>query len=149
MDPDNHVVRLCAEGMRAESEARPAAAQALFEQAWADHTNDFEACIAAHYLARHQATDQDALRWNEEALAYAHRTDAALVTGFYASLHLNLGHSLEKLGDLDSARRWYESARGLLASVPEGPYKEVVARGIASGFARLDERGTDGRSDEA
>jgi hypothetical protein len=56
MDPNNPVVRLCAAGMAAEGEGRPADAKALFEQAWAESRDDFEACIAAHYVARHQAT---------------------------------------------------------------------------------------------
>jgi hypothetical protein len=33
MNPDNSVVRLCAEGMRAEQEGRHAGARARFEQA--------------------------------------------------------------------------------------------------------------------
>jgi hypothetical protein len=50
MNPDNPVVRLCAEGMNAEGEGRPDEAKRLFQQAWDESTDDFQACVAAHYL---------------------------------------------------------------------------------------------------
>ena len=71
MDPNNPVVQLCAAGMQAESEGRSADAKALFEQAWSESRDDFEACIAAHYVARHQPTPDDELDWNRKALERA------------------------------------------------------------------------------
>lgn len=55
-DPENVVVRLCAQGMQAEAEGRDAQARDLFLQAWEAAEDDYDACIAAHYLARHQPT---------------------------------------------------------------------------------------------
>ena len=52
MDPNNPVVQLCAQGMRAESEGRNTDARALFQQAWETATDDYGACVAAHYIAR-------------------------------------------------------------------------------------------------
>lgn len=136
MDPDNYVVKLCAEGMRAEAEGRFDEAKALCEEAWAHHATDYEACIAAHYLARYQQSLDDELRWNKVALEKAGRVDAELVSGFYASLHLNVGHSYEKCGDVEAARSHLRLAQDHLDAVPDGPYKEIVSRGIQNALAR-------------
>lgn len=52
MDANNSVVKLRAEGMQAEGEGRPENARRLHERAWAESEDGFEACVAAHYLAR-------------------------------------------------------------------------------------------------
>lgn len=137
MDPNNHVVKLCMAGMRAEGEGRPGDAKALYEQAWAEHETDYEACIAAHYLARRQARIEDELEWNEVALAKAAGADSTLVSGFYASLHLNLGHSCEKLGRIDAALTQFRLAEDCLESVPDGPYKDLVSEGVTNALARV------------
>ena len=62
VDPANPVVQLCAAGMAIEGD--PLGARALFAEAWALQSDDYEACIAAHYVARHQATAEETLRWN-------------------------------------------------------------------------------------
>lgn len=75
MRPDNPVVRLCAAGMRAEAEGQDERAHDLFERAWQQAGDDYEACIAAHYLARHRPTPEDTLRWNAESLRRARLAD--------------------------------------------------------------------------
>lgn len=136
MDASNHVVKLCVEGMRAEADGRLDEAKTLYEKAWADHETDYEACIAAHYLARRQHSVDEELRWNKAALERADGVDAGLVGGFYASLHLNMGHSYEKLGDMGAARHHFRLAQDKLDAVPEGPYKEIVRRGIDNALTR-------------
>lgn len=133
MDPENPVVKLCAAGMQAESQGRLEQARQLFLQAWADRQDDFEACIAAHYVARHQEDPQEALRWNQLALDHAEAAQHAEVEGFYASLYLNLGWSYEMLGQPAEACRYYDLALTRLEAVPAGPYREVVEGGIAAG----------------
>jgi hypothetical protein len=54
VDTDNLVVRLCIQGARAEFEGRLDDARSLFWQAWNAARDDYEACIAAHYVARFQ-----------------------------------------------------------------------------------------------
>ena len=61
LDSNNPVVKLCIEGMKAEVQDRPADAHQLFLQAWNARQNDFDACVAAHYLARQQASPEDQL----------------------------------------------------------------------------------------
>jgi tetratricopeptide (TPR) repeat protein len=136
MDPNNAVVKLCAAGMAAEAEGRNDEAQALFERAWEASCDDFEACVAAHYVARHQATPAEELAWNQIALERADRVGDARVQTLYASLRLNLGHSLEKLGRSAEACAQYTRAAIELERLPEGPYARLVRVGIAAGKRR-------------
>lgn len=141
MDPDNPVVRLCVEGMQAEGAGRHDEARALFTRAWEAHTDDWEACIAAHYLARHQPTPQDSLRWNQEALDRANAVTDERVQGFYPSLYLNLAHAHEQLGNLSEARRFYDLAAAGSAALPGDRYSGIVRQGVENGLRRVGESG--------
>jgi hypothetical protein len=132
MDPNNPVVKLCVEGMQAEAEGRTGEAHALFTQAWAVRQDDYDACIAAHFLARHQDSPQDTLRWNQEALARADAVGDDRVRSFYPSLYLNLGYSHEVLGQQAEASRYYELAAARTADLPAGQYGDLVRNGIAA-----------------
>jgi tetratricopeptide (TPR) repeat protein len=142
IDPNNPIVQLCAEGMRAEGEQRYADARALFQQAWDSAGDDYEACIAAHFLARHQDSPADTFRWTQEALDRANvltsESDDARVRDFYPSLYLNMGYSHELLGNHEEARRYYERAGEIAGKLPEDRYGNVVRQGIANGRNRLD-----------
>lgn len=142
IDPDNPVVKLCARGIQAEAERRYDEAKALFEQAWAECTDDFEACIAAHYLARQQRDDEAVLAWNEEAVRRADAAGDARVRAFYPSLLLNLGHSHETLGHFEEARTCYVSAASALdnANLPENLYRDVLEEAIARALGRAEQR---------
>src|SRR6185295_1024297 len=110
LDPDNAVVRLCIEGMQAETKGKGNEARTLFERAWSTHSNDYEACVAAHFLARQQETHAEALRWNREALTRADAAGDDRISSFYPSLYLNMGRSYEDMGDTAEARRYYKLA---------------------------------------
>jgi uncharacterized protein HemY len=69
MDPNNPVVVLCAAGMAVEGV--PGEALALFEQAWDARQDDYDACIAAHFLARQQPTADATQQWNLVAVRHA------------------------------------------------------------------------------
>jgi tetratricopeptide (TPR) repeat protein len=139
LDPNNAVVRLCIEGMQAEAEGNSNKARTLFEQAWAAHSDDYEACVAAHFLARQQETHADALRWNREALTRADAAGDERVSSFYPSLYLNMGRSYEDIGDLAEARRYYELAAERIDELPPGPYSDVVRGGVMSALERLNQ----------
>ena len=115
MDLDNPVVQLCVAGTQAEFDGRINDAKALYLQAWGSARDDFEACVAAHYVARRQDNPEETLRWNELALARANAAADDRIQPFYASLYVNLGHSHEIIGNLTEARRFYKMAaeRGL------------------------------------
>jgi hypothetical protein len=133
-DPTNPVVALCAEGMR--EEGTPATARACFERAWAIHRDDYEACIAAHFLARHQPTPALALEWNRRALEHAERVRDGRAAAFLPSLLLNLGDALLGAGRVGEASLAAERARLLNASLPRDGYRDFVARGIENLLAR-------------
>ena len=137
MDPDNPIVKLCAQGMQAEFDGQPDVARALFAQAWEAAQDDFEASIAAHFLARHQDTAEDTLRWNQESLTRADAVADERVEGFYPSLYLNLGHSYEVLGDLKEASKYYDLAAAKTTVLADDRYGGIVQQGIAAGKARI------------
>jgi hypothetical protein len=113
MDLTNPIIQLCLQGSRAEFKHRPEDARALYQQAWETHRDDYEACIAAHYLARFQDTPEETLHWNELALEHARAVEDERVAAFYPSLYLNLGSAHEKLGNQIKAHRYYELAAKL------------------------------------
>jgi tetratricopeptide (TPR) repeat protein len=113
MDINNLVIKLCIEGTRCEFEGRKSAACELYRQAWEVARDDYEACIAAHYLARCQDSPLDILRWNQEALDRANAVNDDRVQDFYPSLYLNLGRSYELLGDLNEAMKYFDLAAEL------------------------------------
>ena len=119
IDPENAVVKLCVAGVQAEQAGDGEGAAELYRQAWAAHSNDLEASMAAHYLARVQADEGARLTWNRMALERAEAAgDGA--ESFLPSLLLNLGQSLEAKGELASAAAAYDRARTALAGVEPG-----------------------------
>ena len=113
IDPNNPVVKLCIQGTQAEFAGQIEQAQALYRQAWESAQDDYEACVAAHYVARHQPDPTEELHWNQIALERANATSDARVQAFYPSLYLNMGQSYEKLGDQAAAKRYYDLAAEL------------------------------------
>lgn len=110
MDLSSQSVQLCMEGTRLEFAGKLKDARALYWQAWNTAKDDFEACIAAHYVARFQENPEDILFWNQEALDRANVVKNDLVKDFYPSLYLNMGHSHELLGNSSEAQRYYDLA---------------------------------------
>jgi hypothetical protein len=137
VDPNNPVVKLCAEGMATESAGDSAGAKARFEQAWHEASTDWERCVAAHYLARQQTTPDSTLFWNEECLRYADAVGDESVAGFYPSLYLNIGYSNEVLGNRERALEGYLRAERLLHTLPSGPYADMVMDGVTRGLERI------------
>lgn len=113
MEADNRVIQLCIAGTQAEFRHNVAEAMTLYEQAWEIQTNAYEACIAAHYMARHQKDPKEELNWNQKALEFAGACGDDRVLPFLPSLYLNIGKSHEKLGDLDTAQKYFEQAAQL------------------------------------
>ena len=110
---ENPVIKLCIAGTQAEFQGQIQAAAALYMQAWQAATDDYEACIAAHYVARFQQDAAETLRWNQTALLHADAVDDERVKDFYPSLYLNLGRSHTLLGDLVEAQKYYALAAAL------------------------------------
>lgn len=113
MDLNNPVIQLCMEGIKAEFERRLEDARKLYLRAWNSKTDDYEACIAAHYMARLQNSPQDEFRWNREALIRADAVQDDRVKSFYPSLYVNMGRSYELTGNPEEAKRFYKMAEEL------------------------------------
>lgn len=139
-DPNNKIIQLCAKGMEMETKQNPEEAKALFLQAWEEATNDFEKFTAAHYVARHQPTVEDKLKWDETALSFALKINDGSMEAHYPSLYLNIAKCYEDLKDLESARENYEVALSYAAHLPDNGYGKMIRSGINNGLQRLDER---------
>ena len=135
IDSDNTVVALCAAGMAVEGDSH--SALALFEQAWLGRRDDYDACIAAHFVARHQSTPEETLRWNELAVHHAGLVTDGRVVEFMASLYLCLGDALANVGSHSEAATVVRNARTHLAGVPNGGYKDLIENGISRLERRL------------
>ncbi len=138
MDPENAVNALCARGMEAEGRGDPDAARDLFYQAWEERSNHIEAAIAAHYVARHQAGDNETLAWNQTALDEAMAGDPSAVSGLMPSLHLNLGKSFEDTGDMTSARVQYLLAERSVEALDDDGYGHMIRGGIVAALKRTE-----------
>ena len=113
MDLNNPVIKLCMEGTRAEFEHRVEDARILYQQAWEARKDSYDACIAAHYVARFQDSVEDSLHWNHLALKHANAVNDESVKDFYPSLYLNLGRSYELVGNQNEAQKYYDLAAEL------------------------------------
>jgi tetratricopeptide (TPR) repeat protein len=113
MDSNNPVVKLCVEGTQAKFRGQIDLARSFYQKAWESAQDDYEACIAAHYVARHQDDPQKRLHWNQVALEKANAVADGRVDEFYPSLYLNMGQSFELLGKREEAKRYYDLAAEL------------------------------------
>ncbi len=139
-DLDNPVMQLCVAGMQVDGDA--AQALALFEQAWALRRDDFEASVAAHFVARHQTTARATLEWNERALHHADAITDERVASLLPSLCLNLADSYRLNAQLDRAEQL--ALRGLSA-LDQLPSDDGYAQFVRNGLDRLLQRLCAGR----
>src|SRR5580658_1320649 len=139
-DPTNPVVQLCARGIEIEHAGDVAQASEIYRQAWEEASCPLEACTAAHYLARVQTDPGESLRWNLVALE-----QAALVTGeeigvIYPSLHLNVAHGYELMGDPVGRAKALEHfllAERACSSLGSDGYGSMIKKGVEAGLARI------------
>jgi len=120
-DPDNNVVKLCAQGMNLEGKGKLKDANRLFLQAWKEATNDFEKFTAAHYVARYQKSVEEKLKWDET----------------YPSLYLNIAKCYEDLNDFVNAKKNYQLALSFTNKLPDNGYGDIIIEGIKNGIKRV------------
>ena len=135
-DPDNNIIKRCAEGMRLEGEGKKDEAMQLFVQAWNEAANDFEKFTAAHYVARHQKSIADKLQWDHTALNLALKIKDQDMKEAYPSLYLNIGKCYEDLNDLNNAQKNYQLALSFTNSLPGDGYGKMITAGIVNGIER-------------
>ena len=106
-------VKLCQEGTQLEFAGQLDEAQQRFADAWHCATDDYEKCIAAHYIGHLAQTPDELLFWHKTSLAHAQQTNPKLVEPFMPSLYVNLGHAYEKIGETEKANHFYDLAAAL------------------------------------
>ncbi|HTN46072.1 MAG TPA: hypothetical protein VL098_06950 [Flavipsychrobacter sp.] len=136
LDPNNAIVKLCAKGMDIEG-SQPEAASRLFLQAWEEAGNEVEKFIAAHYVARHQKTAVEKLKWDVRALALALSIPGDAAKTALPSLYLNIAKCHEELNDRDLARRNYESGLSFIDFLPDDGYGNMIRGGLRNGLERV------------
>jgi len=136
IDPENPIVRLLGEAAAREA-VDPDAAAGAYLRAWEMATDDYEAAMAAHYVARIQPSAEERHHWNATALQKALAVGDDRVAGFLASLHLNLGRSLEDLGRIEEARTAYGIARDAATELPDGPYRSTIEDAVRRATIRM------------
>ncbi len=136
-DKNNNIVKLCAEGMELEGQGRNNEAFNLFQQAWNEAITDFEKFTAAHYLARHQESIEDKLKWDETALQLALRINDEAVKATYPSLYLNVAKCHEDMNDFANAKKNYELALSFSNLLPDDGYGNMIKAGINKGIERV------------
>lgn len=107
---NNNVIQLCLQGMDMEGKDKPGEAGRIFLQAWNEATNDFEKFTAAYYVARHQNTVRDELKWLETSLQFALKINDVSVNAAFRSLYSNIAKCYLDLSDFDNATKNYELA---------------------------------------
>ncbi|PKF74783.1 NAD(+)--rifampin ADP-ribosyltransferase [Chryseobacterium sp. PMSZPI] len=108
--PFNTIVKLCLQGMSKEEKGENEEAGKLFLQGWNEATNDFEKFLAAYYIARHQKTPSEKLKWLETALEYALKTNDDTVKSAFPALYSNIAQCYEDLSDTGNSKKNFELA---------------------------------------
>lgn len=136
-DPNNKIVKLCAEGMELEGQGKKEEALKQFNQAWDEASNDFEKFTAAHYVARHQKSVTDKLKWDKIALELAIKIDDEKVKGAFPSLYLNIAKGYEDLNDFKKAKINYDLATSFSSFLSDDGYGNMIRYGIKNGIDRI------------
>ncbi len=138
-NPDNPIVKLCAQGMQQEATGQPGEALALFMQAWQQAESDMDKFVAAHYVARHQPTVADKLAWDETALRHALRITGNGMEATYPSLYLNIAKCYEDMHQPQQAKAHYLQALSFARHLPDDGYGNMIKSGIEKGLERVEE----------
>jgi len=109
--------------MELEEKGKPEEASSIFLQAWNESTNDFEKFTSAYYVARHQETVRDKLKWLETSLQFALKINDVTVSGAFPSLYLNIAKCYEDLNDRERAKKSYDLANSYSSKPSDsGPF---------------------------
>ena len=132
--PNNHVVKLCIQGMALEDRGEQQEASKLFLRAWNEATNDFEKFTAAYYVARRQKNVADKLKWLETSLQFALKINDVTVKAAFPSLYSNIAKCYEERNDLENAKKNYELAKSFTDKPSgHGPFYHGTKADLAIG----------------
>ena len=137
INPENAIVSLCAQGMEKEGEGDKETAITMFQLAWETATSDYERCIAAHYVARHQDNIDSKLEWDKISLEMALKTKDIAINEFLPSLYLNVAKCYEDMRDLTNAAIHYQAALSYSIFLSSDGYSNMIKSGIIRGIKRV------------
>ncbi|MFF2088819.1 hypothetical protein ACFVVM_33975 [Nocardia sp. NPDC058176] len=124
----------------------PEAARRALTKLWDDigeGGDPLHRCVIAHHLADVQDQPDDALLWDQRALAAVFGPGIPLdegLRGFLPSLYLNLADSHRRVGDFEMARMQLVIARGHLDVLANDAYGAVIRAGLGHVEAALELR---------
>ena len=130
MDEHNPIIKLVNEGMKSERKGKIERAQELFVKAWKTSSDNHEKCIAVHFVARHQNSPEDTLKWNIESLNRAKDAPQEKVKSYYPSLYLSIGISYENFGNHMEAKKYYNLAFEKISDLPTGKDSGFYSKGV-------------------
>ncbi len=136
-DPNNHVVKRCAEGLRFEREGNTPVAWKTFGQAWEEATNEWEQYLAAHYLGSCQLNASDKLAWDITALQSALSTGNPALIENYPSLYVEIASCYEELHNPREACKYYQLAFSFAGNLSSDGYGKMIQEKINNGLERL------------
>lgn len=147
-EPDATMTQI-GKGLELSQRGEREGARRVFAQVWSDiggeNGDPLHRCALAHAMADVQDDVCDEIVWDLRALEAAdliteeRATQAGVsrpVSGFYSSLHLNLGECYRKLGDLDRAREHLQHGQAAVGALRDDGYGQM----IKGGLGRLAER---------
>lgn len=117
--PKNPVTQLCLQAMKMEDNNEPENALKTFTQAWETSSHDLEKFIASFFMARHQTTLSDEIKWLELALTFAHRINDDTVNCALRPIHEKLALCYHQMNDVVSFEK-YESLAESSNNTPTG-----------------------------
>lgn len=140
---DRVCVRAWLERGRAHnSSGAPETARPLFERAWTlarEVGEDALAVDAAHMVAIVAASPEEALAWNERALAHAEASDDPGARRWLGSLYNNVGWTHHGAGRLDEAHAAFDRSRAAFEELGAAP-RVRIARWAMARTRRSQER---------
>lgn len=132
--PKNNIVRLCLQGMSLEENEKNEEAKNVFLQAWNEVTDDFEKFIAAWYVARHQPTIADELKWLEKDLQLALEINDERTQPALSPLYSKIAECYQENGDSENAKKYFDlSDSALQDPVDEGPFYHGTRADLKTG----------------
>jgi rifampin ADP-ribosylating transferase len=121
--PENHVIKLCIQGMAMEDRGEPDEASKILLHAWNESTNDFEKFLAAYYVARHQENVRERLKWLETSLHHALSINDVTVQSAFPALYANIAQCYEQLNNPENAKNNHELANSFRSKpTDKGPF---------------------------
>jgi hypothetical protein len=146
--PNNHIVKLCVQGLDMEAKGNREEAAHLFLRAWNEATNDFEKFLAAHFVAKHQTDVSEKLRWLETALQLALKSNHDAAISALPGLYTEIAKCHEELNDQENAKKNRGLARSSSGRLyDKGPFYHGTKADLRVGDLLTPGRGSNYKDD--